>query len=267
MESSRNENTQGHQVEEIEHGIAILQGNYQEPEDDNVPEEPQEEIEHGIEILQGNYQEPEDDNVPEDPQEEIEDEFSPCSTLIMEPGTSSPTLPDTPSTSDEDFVNIQEASRTPSPSLLQDYEDYDIDEDVVNIHDVVDVGVIKDLNAMVDEDVNIQDVSRTQSPPLLGDYEVEVIEDMNAMLQEYNHGEIPPGPVDEIMPSSSPVSSRTRSAARRRLEANQTESTPVPVSSRTRSSYKRSLDADQTESTPVPSRIKRTRLEKDPSPK
>ena len=246
MESSRNENTQGHQVEEIEDGIAILEGNYQEPEDDNVPE---------------------------DPQEEIEDEFSPCSTLIMEPGTSSPTLPDTPSTSDED---IQEASRSPSPSLLQDYEDYDIDEDVINIHDVVDIGVIKDLNAMVDEDVNIHDVVGVindmnamvdEVEEVIEDYEVEVIADMDAMLQAYNHGEILPGPLDESMPPSSPVSSRTRSAARRRLEANQTESTPVPVSSRTRSSYKRSLDADQTESTPVPSRIKRTRLEKDPSPK
>ena len=245
MESSRNENTQGHQVEEIE---------------------------HAIEILQGNDQQPEDENLPEDPQEEIEDELSPCSTLIMEPGTSSPTLPDTPSTSDED---IQEASRSPSPSLLQDYEDYDIDEDVINIHDVVDIGVIKDLNAMVDEDVNIHDVvgvindlnAMVDEVEVIEDYEVEVIEDMDAMLQEYNHGEIPPGPVDEIMPPSSPVSSRTRSAARRRLEANQTESTPVPVSSRTRSASKRSLDANQTESTPVPSRIKRTRLEKDPSPK
>ena len=52
----------------------------------------------------------------------------------MEPGSSSPTLPDTPSTSDED---IQEASRSPSPSLLQDYEDYDIDEDVINIQQEV----------------------------------------------------------------------------------------------------------------------------------
>ena len=187
MESSRNENTQGHDVEEIEDGNAMLEGNHQEPVDDILPEQPQEDL-------------------------------SPDSTVIMGPGSSSPILPDTPTTSDEDVVNIQ-------------------------------------------------DVSRTQSPPLLGDYEVEVIEDMDAMLQEYNHGEIPPGPVDEIMPPSSPVSSRTRSAARRRLEANQTESTPVPVSSRTRSSSKRSLDANQTESTPVPSRIKRTRLEKDPSPK
>ena len=244
MESSRNENTPEY------------------PQD--LPEGPQEQVEHGIEIIQGNQQ---PGDLPEGPQEEIEDELSPCSTLIMEPGTSSPTLPDTPSTSDED---IQEASRSPSPSLLQDYEDYDIDEDVINIHDVVDIGVIKDLNAMVDEDVNIHDVVGVindmnamvdEVEEVIEDYEVEVIADMDAMLQAYNHGEILPGPLDESMPPSSPVSSRTRSAARRRLEANQ------PVSSRTRSSYKRSLDADQTESTPVPSRIKRTRLEKDPSPK
>ena len=40
MESSRNENTQGHQVEEIEDEIAMLEGNHQEPVDDNVPEQP-----------------------------------------------------------------------------------------------------------------------------------------------------------------------------------------------------------------------------------
>ena len=116
MESSRNENTQGHDVEEIEDGIAMLEGNHQEPVDDNLPEQPQEEL-------------------------------SPDSTVIMGPGSSSPILPETPTTSDEDVVNIQYVSRTPSPSLLQDYGDYDVE-------------VIEDMNAMLDEDVvNIQDVS------------------------------------------------------------------------------------------------------------
>ena len=91
MESSRNENIQGPDVEQIEDGNQILQGNQQELIDDNVPE--------------------------------IQEEVSPDSTLIMSPASSSPIIPETPSTSDEDFVNIQEVSRTPSPSLLEDYGD------------------------------------------------------------------------------------------------------------------------------------------------
>ena len=201
MESSRNENTQGHEVEEIEDGIAMLEGNHQEPVDDNLPEQPQEDL-------------------------------SPDSTVIMGPGSSSPILPDTPTTSDEDVVNIQDVPRTPSPSLLQDY----------------------------------------------GDYDVEVIEDVNAMLEEYNLVDIPPGPVDIRHPSpekvpideerSTPIARRTRRRlAETSSTSNEIMSSSSPVSSRTRAAAKRRLEANQTESTPVPSRIKRTHLEKDPSPK
>ena len=108
MESSRNENTQGHDVEEIEDGIAMLEGNHQEPVDDNLPEQPQEEL-------------------------------SPDSTVIMGPGSSSPILPDTPTTSpityDKDVVNIQDVPRTSYFSLLHNY----------------DVEVIEDVNAMLEE--------------------------------------------------------------------------------------------------------------------
>ena len=88
MASSSNSNIQGPHVEQIEDGNQILQGNQQVHIDDNVPEE-----------------------------------VSPDSTLIMSPASSSPIIPETPSTSNEDFDNIEEVSRTPSPSLLEDYGD------------------------------------------------------------------------------------------------------------------------------------------------
>ena len=59
---------------------------------------------HVEQIEDGNLQEHIDDNLPE--------EISPDSTLIMSPGSSSPIIPDTPST----------YSRTPLPSLLEEYE-------------------------------------------------------------------------------------------------------------------------------------------------
>ena len=106
----------------------------------------------------------------------LPEELSPDSTLIMSPGSSSPIIPDTPST----------YSRTPSPSLLEVYEE---------------------LN------------------PIPASPTVPIAEHRSSPIASRTRGRLALAASREIQLALEigPVSSRTRSASNRRLEANQNE--------------------------------------------
>ena len=115
----------------------------------------------------------------------LPEELSPDSTLIMSPGSSSPIIPDTPSTPST-------YSRTPSPSLLEVYEE-----------------------------LNPIPAGPSASPT------VPIAEQRSPPIAVRTRGRLAFAASREIQLAQElgPVSSRTRSATNRRLEANQTEGT------------------------------------------